>query len=75
MLPRYIVQRCKKDTIELYGPRHAADNSATLCGYHLSGLWFITHNDYEMHLVTCKRCLALLRQNEEKTEALWRTRS
>lgn len=69
MLPRYIVQRCKKDTIELYGPRHVADNSKTLCGYdYIDGKWYITHTDYEWHLVTCKKCLVLLKQYEGRAE-------
>ena len=65
MLPLYVVQRCRKDSGDLYWPRHAADNHNTLCGYGLNGLWFITRNNGEMHLVTCKRCLALLKQLKE----------
>ena len=61
MPPQYIVQRCKKYNLELYGPRHAADSNRTLCGYdYTDGKWFVTHNNGEMHLVTCKRCLKSL---------------
>ena len=71
---KYVIQRCRMETNEFYGPKHYADiEGKTLCGKETDENWYILDNGFHgksglfklVEEVTCKKCLKAIEDTKE----------
>ena len=57
----YTVNRCRKNSNNLYGASHGSDDGeTTVCGLNLDHNWYITNNTFDGK-ITCKKCLKIIK--------------